>query len=243
MLSGLPSLSMYVMLIEKGYTIASTKENGHEELTSTCAPLRLLPGWSNSKEKNMNMDTLYYAGIGSRATPQHVLNDMTNISRNLEQSGFVLRSGGAAGADSAFEAGIQMVENAEIYLPWCGFNKSLSGLYPPTPDALKMAADYHPAWNRCTNAARAFHARNCHQILGRHLDDPVQFVLCWTPEGAVFGGTGQALRIAIAKDIPIFNMGGDDSWELKFNNLVEAILSTGADFGFKTGTLPAGRSV
>ena len=45
---------------------------------------------------------MYYTGIGARTTPNDVLKDMTNIASNLEQSGFILRSGGANGADSAF---------------------------------------------------------------------------------------------------------------------------------------------
>lgn len=45
-----------------------------------------------------------------------------------------------------------------------------------------------------------------------HLDDPAAFVLCWTPDGSLdgtgsdTGGTGQALRIAAAYDVPVFNL-------------------------------------
>jgi predicted Rossmann fold nucleotide-binding protein DprA/Smf involved in DNA uptake len=47
----------------------------------------------------------YYAGIGSRETPKEICNKMTEIASLLEKQDFVLRSGGANGADSAFEKG------------------------------------------------------------------------------------------------------------------------------------------
>ena len=81
---------------------------------------------------------------------------------------------------------------------------------------MQMAAAHHPAWERLGRGARSLHARNCHQILGRDLDDPVSFVVCWTPDGATThpgpstGGTGQALRIAAAHDIPVFNLARAD---------------------------------
>ena len=34
-----------------------------------------------------------------------------------------------------------------------------------------------------------------------------KFVVCWTPQGLLKGGTAQALRIATAMNIPIINLG------------------------------------
>ena len=48
---------------------------------------------------------IHYAGIGTRVTPPAVLERMTNIGMLLAMQGFVLRSGGARGADRAFEEG------------------------------------------------------------------------------------------------------------------------------------------
>ena len=66
------------------------------------------------------------------------------------------------------------------------------------------------------STARKFHARNCYQVLGKDLQSPSNFVLCWTPGGAVTGGTGQALRIAIDRGIPVFNMGAPE-WDVTFD--------------------------
>lgn len=57
---------------------------------------------------------MYYTGIGARKTPPNVRKLMTNVSRFLDKYGYVLRSGGANGADKSFEEGST---NKEIYLP------------------------------------------------------------------------------------------------------------------------------
>jgi len=153
---------------------------------------------------------MYYAGIGSRETPPSTLATMTKIARKLALRGYTLRSGAAPGADSAFEAGAG--DAKEIYLPWPRFNGNTSRLCYPSAAALEMAAKFHPAWDRCSQGAQKLHARNCHQILGDDLMTPVRFVVCWTRAGAGGGGTGQALRIAKAEEIPIFDLGrGEDA--------------------------------
>lgn len=141
-----------------------------------------------------------YAGIGSRKTPHDVLEGMRRLAAYLDTAGFVLRSGGADGADTAFEDGAVC---AQIFLPWKEFNNNTSALYPPTPEAFEMAAKFHPAWGKCSRGARALHARNCHQVLGLSLNEPSKFVACWH-DGT--GGTLQAVRIANAYDIQVFNL-------------------------------------
>lgn len=74
----------------------------------------------------------------------------------------------------------------------------------------RIASEVHPAWNRCNEWARGMHSRNCHQILGYDLQSPVDAVICWTPDGAVVGGTATAIRIAMKYDIPVFNLGVPD---------------------------------
>ena len=147
---------------------------------------------------------MIYTGIGSRDTPTDVLRMMTKIAQGLAKTDdAILRSGGAKGADSAFEDG---ADKKEIYLPWKGFNDNDSPLFDIPTAAYEMAKHYHPAWNRCSPAARKFHARNCYQILGKDLDLPTDLVICWTPGGKISGGTGQALRIALDYNININNL-------------------------------------
>ncbi len=150
----------------------------------------------------------YYAGIGSRSTPPEVCRTLGNIARHLGESGLVLRSGHAAGADQAFERHAWAME---IFLPWNGFNGAIADnqnyfCEPITHDSERIAKQFHPAWHNCSSAARKLHIRNVHQILGRKLDEPVDMVVCWTPGGSGSGGTGQALRIASAWGIPTFDI-------------------------------------
>ncbi len=157
----------------------------------------------------MNIRPKSYAGIGSRATPTPVLAVFAKIARRLEKRGYTLRSGGATGADTAFEMGVLKAENKEIYLPWRGFNNSASKLWNISTRAFEMAADFHPNWRALKPAGRKFMARNCYQVLGTGLTAPVDFIICWTPNGKVAGGTGQALRIAAEYKIPVINFGAE----------------------------------
>jgi hypothetical protein len=169
-----------------------------------------------------------YCGIGSRSTPQAVLAEMFSLSRwELGDLG-TLRTGGAEGADEAFRAGAAKYQApCEIFLPWPGLNGIRSrGRTPnledgeanehvyeqPSVGAFELASCHHPSWRSLTRGARALHARNCHQVLGWPLDEPASFVLCWTPDGAEVettretGGTGQAIRVAVAHGVPVVNM-------------------------------------
>ena len=73
---------------------------------------------------------IYYAGIGSRSTHQEVLKAFEYRGEELAMRGYMLRSGGANGVDSAFEKGCVKVNGEkEIYLPWKEFNNNNSPLY------------------------------------------------------------------------------------------------------------------
>lgn len=157
----------------------------------------------------------FYAGIGSRQTPPDICDFMTDIAAELEKFDWTLRSGHAGGADLAFENGA--TKQAEIMLPWSGFNgarvDNIRFYAPNNPRSLEIAAQFHPAWDRCSQGAKNMHARNVHQIAGLSLNEPVKFVVCWTPNGSRSGGTGQALRIAEHLRIPIFDLALDDAFE------------------------------
>lgn len=147
----------------------------------------------------------YYAGIGSRRTPQKILTLMTMTAAWLYQKGWVLRSGGAEGADQAFERGTEAFAK-EIWRP---------EHYLVHPEALPSVNKFHPAPQALSPSARRLMARNYLQIFG-HPDSPrSSFVLCWTPDGAdgitiptsrETGGTGQAIRIAARHGVPVLNL-------------------------------------
>ena len=156
-----------------------------------------------------------YTGIGSRETPKDTLNLMMRIGFVLAKDDWTLRSGRAPGADQAFEQGALLGGGSmEIYLPWAGFEKAPAREPYIVPadqlgnwaEALDVAKMFHPAWSRCSQGARKLHARNVYQIAGRDLLSRTEFVVCWTPGGGRGGGTGEALRMAQAIDVPIFDL-------------------------------------
>lgn len=157
-----------------------------------------------------------YAGIGSRNTPQEILEVMAAIGSQLSDLGWMLRSGAAIGADSAFEEGCTGAK--EIFIPWEGYNdRSIleEGVYVgATALTIEHAMHYHPNPAALKQGAKKLHARNSAIVGGLHLDDPVDMVICWTVNGEVAGGTGQAMRIAIDNEIPIFNLAIDKDWDL-----------------------------
>lgn len=156
-----------------------------------------------------------YAGIGSRSTPPEVLAVMQQLAARMEQQGWLLRSGGARGADSAFEAGVSNPRHRSIYLPGRSFNGRVAGpggyvdatQMPGWTGALQSVAQYHPAPDRLSPFARNLMARNAMQVLGPSLDRPADLIVAWTPGGMIAGGTGQALRMAQDHGIEIRNLG------------------------------------
>jgi hypothetical protein len=165
---------------------------------------------------------MYYAGIGSRETPQEILSKMEEIAVLLANKHYTLRSGGADGADSAFEKGCDSVNgNKEIYIPWKNFNKNKSELYLQSPEAFLIAQQFHPAWHTLSDGVRRIMARNTLQVLGQDLKKETysEFVVCYTWNGLESGGTGQAMRIAKAYGIQIYNLKLEKDVELLYNKI------------------------
>jgi len=105
----------------------------------------------------------------------------------------------------------------EIFLPWNGFNGHVhnpkSGMYLPKPgnlynEAVKIASEIHPAWDKLTRGLRALHTRNVFQVLGQDLETPSKFLLCYSkPSGSsISGGTRTAWEVAKMFGVPCFNM-------------------------------------
>lgn len=154
---------------------------------------------------------LCYTGVGARKTPREVLNLMSDIAFMLNDLGYTLRSGGAVGADRAFEN--TAVRKSIFYAKDC------------TSKAEKIASKFHPAWNRCSSFARKLHGRNAFQVLGKNLNDPSSFLICWTPDACTChrdrtirtGGTGTAISIADNYGVKVWNLANKshaDHWKL-----------------------------
>lgn len=193
-----------------------------------------------------------FAGIGSRKTPILQLQACTRIaSRLVGVYGGRLYSGNAEGADMAFQVGAHsaiLAGRAEddasiIWLPHSRFNRSRShGMRGTFIDvqslqyadsenkfdyamALSEAKNAHPLGDRLGGFALEAHARNFFQIHGTSEDELVDFVVCWTPDGAEgirkparsitteTGGTATAIRFADIRCKPVFNLANSDAIE------------------------------
>ena len=175
-----------------------------------------------------------YAGVGSRRTPQNVLKKFTSLAQTLAEKGLALRSGGAIGADTAFEKGaIKANGTMYIYRPYKDRANCIVASNKQFENAMQLVAPLHPVWNYLKPYVKRLMARNAFQILGLNLNDPVDFVVCWTPDGAEkasetsreTGGTGMAIKLADKYNIPVFNFKNKNAEKrlMKFiNKLKEA---------------------
>lgn len=141
--------------------------------------------------------TLRYSGIGARRSPPEIKKLMTRIASYLGAQNWVLRSGGAYGADTAFEIGCDSVNGKkEIY--------TVESNIPA--QAFEVAKEFHPVWDTLNDYIKRLHGRNSMIILGPDLLIPVNFVICYTADGKFSGGTGIGMHIANKYNIPIFNL-------------------------------------
>lgn len=161
------------------------------------------------------MSKKYYTGVGSRETPDYVLDFMGEVASILLDKGYILRSGHAPGADMAFERGVDVAANMlnldpedhkEIWMPWKGFNGGQSNLFP-TEQAYSIASTIHPVWGKLKDSHKALHARNVPQVLGKTLNRPSTFTICWTEGGEPKGGTRTAIMVSKKFNVPVLNLG------------------------------------
>lgn len=181
------------------------------------------------------------AGIGSRDTPEPVCKQLSTITYGLVKKGHRIVSGNAEGADFACQSGAHFAlmergilyssKDNEIILPVRGFNATRlatlsTGEYKLASnsscygEALKMAKQIHKLGENLKGFALQAHARNVFQIYGFEMDDPVEMVVCWTPDGVEHacdvtketGGTGTAITLASNLGIPVLNIKNPESF-------------------------------
>lgn len=146
----------------------------------------------------------FYTGVGSRNTPKETSELINKISVKLESLGYILRSGGAEGADTFFS---EKINNKEIFIPWKNFGEGIVPNYSEYAD--NLIKEVHPAYERLSEGAKKLHLRNVNQVLGLDLNTPSKFLICWAEidkEGTPKGGTRTAWMVAKRFNIPCFNL-------------------------------------
>jgi hypothetical protein len=163
-----------------------------------------------------------YAGVGSRETPQPTLELMEAIAKLLGKNGYILRSGGARGADDAFKNGSL---KHKLYLP-SETHRGLTGIncltLPKWAVAEQLAEEYVKGWSYMDGFAKKLLTRNVFIMLGENLNSPVEFAVYWakiSPRGEIAGGTGMGIRLAKDNDILTFNLNDTEEQKSFFQYL------------------------
>lgn len=155
-----------------------------------------------------------YIGTADKAVPPELKPKITELAKWLDSKGYTLRSTGAIEPypDLAFELGSTRLE---IYDPW-GKKLEKDGKRSKYPQAEteRLAKKYNPVYDRMKEQVQTMMRRDVAKVLGDQLNSFVQFILCWTPDGAEAGRdisprTGfTSIQIGLASDlkIPVFNL-------------------------------------
>ena len=152
---------------------------------------------------------MYYAGIGSRKTPQACLDFMTKIGRVCTKKDLTLRSGGAIGADQAFERGCDLESGQkEVWTP-----KSQYVVEHEWAIEKAKAVCWEYPLHKMKPYTRSLIIRNMYQIFGDDEENlkPVKFVVFYCVgdplmRGKESGGTRYTVRAAHNYNIPHFNL-------------------------------------
>ena len=152
---------------------------------------------------------MFYAGIGSRKTPQACLDMMTKIGRVCVKKGLTLRSGGAVGADQAFEKGCDLEEGTKEI--WSPKSQKIIEHEWAIKEAVSVCWEYPLL--KMKPYTQSLIIRNMYQILGYDREEirPVDFVVFYCEgdplmQGNISGGTRYAVRLAHKYKIPHYNL-------------------------------------
>lgn len=156
-----------------------------------------------------------YAGIGNRFNlPAGAEALMAQVGEYMARRGYVLRSGGAVGADQAFARGAAAVGGVVTTLTANGVRR-----HPSYERAMELAERFHPAWHDLSEYVRHLMARNGQIVLaGDWMTLPVRYVICWAASEDT-GGTSHALRMARYYGLPVYNLARSDV-RVKFEQLI-----------------------
>ena len=163
---------------------------------------------------------LVYTGIGSRKIDRHVIAYLQGVGAAMAARGYSCRTGDAIGSDNAFWTGaVSAGGTVHAYAGLAKASRPDARPFKSLPIRIQELANeiakrFHPRWDQLTDRDKAWMARNVVQVLGEDLESPSRVVLCYA-KGSRFldgklcdvaGGTGQAVRVAYAQGIPVFNL-------------------------------------
>lgn len=143
---------------------------------------------------------MIFAGIGNRDLPERAHRALYALAQVYAGEGYILRSGGADGADRAFQDGYEnfMGSVTEVYRP-------LPVNEPVPVWQWELVERFHPKPKALKPHPYRLMARNCQIILGPEGQTPVDFVACWA-RSENSGGSAFGIRLARWAGIPVINL-------------------------------------
>lgn len=155
---------------------------------------------------------LPYTISGNREIPPQILNLLVEFVKDLDQRGYTMRTAGREGPEDTFE---KAATRKEIHLPWRGFLDKESKFSFAPEAARVLAAKFHPSFDGLSRGVQTFLATDVRVVMGKDLKAPALFLITWSEDGAETpqektsrtGNAGQAIAVANALKIPVFNFG------------------------------------
>lgn len=183
------------------------------------------------------------ACIGSRETPQLVLDWMSETATALVAAGCEIRSGNAPGADQAWAHGANEVDPTRVTLclPWESFEATkmhaqnkriiISSTSTKHQRFFEAVKETHPHFGKLSAAALLLYARNAMIV------EDVHCVLgSLNPGKPGGGGTGGAFRMAQRNRIVTFNVA-----DAMVRKMIEERLAAGQDVRGRVYELTGGK--
>jgi hypothetical protein len=175
-------------------------------------------GFKNRPPAEQEDPYLYlpYAATGNKDMPESFKPMIQRIGRNLQEAGLILRTGGMEGLEDVIE---KSATKLEVHLPFKDFDGKQSK-FTYTSDFVKgIAKMFHTSFDTLKPVVQTFLAKNVRLVLGKDGKSPALFLLVWTEDGAETtaektfktGNSGNAIEIANAIKIPVFNLARPDA--------------------------------
>lgn len=189
------------------------------------------------REGNQTISPGYYAGVGQRKNlPDGVFDAMKDVSKRLRNMGWVLRSGGAEGSDTAFQIGAG--KDSIVYTSTKQEKEKLKHAYgfvmgldemtdAQVSEARASVMRLHPKHGKGLDEyATGKMARNYWQVVGTDGTMDSAFVACYADQNS--RGTWQTIRLAKERGIPVFNAAEYEDIEQWKADVIHAATMAGA---------------
>ncbi len=151
------------------------------------------------------------ACVGSRDIDEALFDQLNTLGKFLAVMDYTVVSGNAVGSDYAFASGANShnPNKVKLYLPWRTYNSEHlvpGNIVVPEPDIEweAIARENHEKYDELTQGAKKMMQRN----VGIVKDSVLVLGALNNKKSPGMGGTGHAMRVAFALEIPFIDVSG-----------------------------------